>query len=420
MVLCFLLIFCVWLALPARCKCNDIPANLENLSEPLKAEPEEVLGQVGSDLTGGQSIIADHPGQSLSGIARRASYHFDPLANGLNVVYYGQSNLTGNVSLTQICNDESIDVVILGVVKSFYGPDEPSQLNITLDLHSLCSGPTAAQVKARQAGLLDCVSGGFVQEIASCQKQGKKVLISAGSASGNLYMPNSKAASKVANMLWNLFLGGTDSTIMPLRPFGSVVLDGFDLDNENATNAKYLPNLISLLRRQLKHDKSKSYYLSAAPICALPDPEIPVAKLIRDIDFWTVQFYNAQKCQLGSGDGVLGALQDWSDLLLEGRKLKCTRTNNGDSCTVPKGKFHVINNGVTYPRLLIGTRAFFSAPDTGYVDVQTYMSILEQVKKLDLPNLAGATFWEGTYQYRSAEEVDGKNLTFAEVVRDVL
>lgn len=193
------------------------------------------------------------------------------------------------------------------------------------------------------------------------------------------------------------------------------------LDNENATNAEHLPKLISSLRSQFKHDKSKGYYISAAPICALPDPEIPVAKLINDVDFWGVQFYNAQACQLGTGQGFLDALKEWSDLLLDGRKVECTDDNDSDSCTVPKGKFHVLKqNGITYPRLVIGTRAFFPAPKTGYVDVPTYKTILEEVKDLKLPNLAGAMFWDGTYQYRSAEDVEGRNMTFAEVVRDVL
>ncbi|EXJ90492.1 hypothetical protein A1O1_03595 [Capronia coronata CBS 617.96] len=405
MVALFSLILCLLSALPARCDgsigtIKDSSASLED---------------------GREGALIHHEGQSPSSINRRASYHFDALASDLNIVYYGQSNITANVSLTQVCSDDSIDVVLLGFIKSFYNStDDTKDISITMDFNTICFEASAAQVDAGQPDLLDCVSGGFADEIASCQKQGKKVLISAGSASGDLYIPSSKAASKVAKMLWNMFLGGTDSKVKPLRPFGNVVLDGFDLDNENATNAKYLPKMVSSLRKQLKKDKSKSYYISAAPICALPDPETPVAKLINDVDFWNVQFYNAQACQLGSGQGFLDALQAWSKLLLDGRKLKCTGSGDAQRCTVPKGKFQTINNDITYPRLLIGTRAFYSAPKAGYVDPQTYKSLLEQAKKLDLPNLAGAMFWDGTYQSRSAEDVDGKNMTFAQVVRNVL
>lgn len=198
-------------------------------------------------------------------------------------------------------------------------------------------------------------------------------------------------------------------------------------DNENATNAKYLPNLISSLRKKMKKDKAKpkrQYYVSAAPICALEsssssDQEIPVSKLINDIDFWNVQFYNAQACQVGSCDGFTSSLKQWSEVLLNGRKVKC----EGSTCTVPKGKFNTIDNGITYPRLLIGSRSFYTGVENrGYVDPQTYSDILkDDVKTLDLPNLAGAMWWDGTYLEQNKEEVEGLgNVTFAEVVREVL
>ncbi|EHY59248.1 hypothetical protein HRR83_001482 [Exophiala dermatitidis] len=387
-------------------------------------------------LCDGAAVVAG------SGIDRRSpateadtssTYTFNPLATNLNIVYYGQSNITADVSLDQICADDSVDVVILGFIRQFYGSGGKNNksINITLDFAGdLCSSTaSSAQVEAGQPGLLDCVSTGFADRIASCQTKGKKVLISAGSASGDLYIPSKKDAGKLATMLWNLFLGGTsDGKTKDLRPFGmDVVLDGFDLDNENATNAKYLPNLISSLRKKMKKDKAKpkrQYYVSAAPICALEsssssDQEIPVSKLINDIDFWNVQFYNAQACQVGSCDGFTSSLKQWSEVLLNGRKVKC----EGSTCTVPKGKFNTIDNGITYPRLLIGSRSFYTGVENrGYVDPQTYSDILkDDVKTLDLPNLAGAMWWDGTYLEQNKEEVEGLgNVTFAEVVREVL
>lgn len=189
----------------------------------------------------------DQPSSSsIVHVRRASSYQFDPLAKDLNVVYYGQSNLTGDVSLTQVCSDASIDVVILGFIKSFYtSPEDKSnkKINITMHFRDRCSAATAAQKDAGQPGLLDCVGGdsdSFADEIAGCQQLGKKVLISAGSASGDLYIPDSKAAGKLAKVLWNLFLGGTDKKVKPIRPFGEVVLDGFDLGESSLFSLKIM------------------------------------------------------------------------------------------------------------------------------------------------------------------------------------
>jgi hypothetical protein len=192
-------------------------------------------------------------------------------------------------------------------------------------------------------------------------------------------------------------------------------------DNEDDKNAKYLFPLISTLRNLTKTDTTKKpYYFSAAPICSFPDTEIPLSSLLNQIDFWNVQFYNAQACQLGSSNSdvrnFLTNLQTWSTKLLGKRKLAC------DSCAVPQGSFNVLpTNNITYPRLLVGTRAFYPGEDDdGYVSVPTYKKILTKAHKLDLPNLAGAMFWDGAYLYHSAAEVDGKNRTFAQVAKQAL
>lgn len=69
------------------------------------------------------------------------------------------------------------------------------------------------------------------------------------------------------NFSRNLFLGGTDS--QDLRPFGSdVVLDGVDFDNESG-DGSYYSDLVTELRSKTSSDTSKSYYLSADPMCSL-------------------------------------------------------------------------------------------------------------------------------------------------------
>jgi hypothetical protein len=154
-----------------------------------------------------------------------ATYTFNPRASDLNVVYYSQTDLTSVISLTQVCDDPAVDIVILAFVTHFVSNGGYPAMNMA----SNCWAPNAAQQAAGATGLLDCVSDGFASKIARCQQQGKKVMLSVGGAVGDLSMSSDAQAVQVANTLWNLFLGGTDPASAPLRPYGDVVLDGIDI-----------------------------------------------------------------------------------------------------------------------------------------------------------------------------------------------
>lgn len=175
---------------------------------------------------------------------------------------------------------------------------------------------------------------------------------------------------------------------------------------------------------------SKPYYLSAAPQCPRPDASIPVAQLLGDIDFFSVQFYNNPSCQLSApGDAFFTSLQAWSNDLQQplpaplsspGRIRRSVMEGQGVA-RMNHRRRQDLHNGITSPRLLIGTPAFPGA-GSGYVNVSQYMSILERVKAMNLTNLAGAMFWDGAYLQVSGQAVEGVsgNMTFADVVRDVL
>ncbi|KAK5245094.1 hypothetical protein LTS06_009427 [Exophiala xenobiotica] len=393
-------------------------------------------------------------------------YTFDPQASNLNVVYYSQTDLTSTVSLTQICSDPSIDIIILAFVTELFGPGNYPSMNMA----SNCWAPNAAQQAAGATGLLDCVGDGLAAQIATCQsQQGKKVMLSLGGAFANLQIPSEDQAVEAAHTLWDLFLGGvSNSSTTPLRPYGNVILDGIDLDNENPANAAHLPTLMSTLRSLMASTDTdtdttgpststpKAYYLSAAPQCPQPDASIPVPELLGVIDFFNVQFYNNPSCQLNAGQPFLDSLRSWSQALMQDTtttsssssttatdkkqkrrsRSRSSRINNANANTNthdgtinsrsnpnpnPNPGFITINNGITAPRLLLGTPAF-PAAGTGYVNVSSYMSILEQVKDLALPNLAGAVFWDGAYEIRSGAVIDEsgteKTYTYADVVRE--
>ncbi|KAJ9605724.1 hypothetical protein H2200_009573 [Cladophialophora chaetospira] len=367
--------------------------------------------------TTSRSFVPDSPLYTSTAPSPSGTYTFNPRATDLNVVYYSQTDLTPVISLTQVCNDPSIDIVILAFVTHLVSNGGYPSMNMA----SNCWAPDAAQQAAGATALLDCVHD-LSGKIAQCQQQGKKVMISLGGAYGDLTMSSDAQAAQVADTLWELFLSGTNATLAPLRPYGNVVLDGIDIDNELPSAATHLTALVRSLR-QLMSTADKAYYLSAAPQCPRPDASISAPNTLPYIDFWSVQFYNNPSCNLGQtgqptvpNEGFFTSLQNWSnDLQAQGNipsGSRIKRTGSGTS-------FQTINNGITSPRLLIGTPAFAKA-GSGYVDVATYKSILQRVKSMALPNLAGAMYWDGAYQEVSGQMVDGVNTTFAQVVKQVL
>ena len=169
--------------------------------------------------------------------------------------------------------------------------------------------------------------------------------------------------------MWNLFGAGTGEA-RELRPFGDdVVLDGFDIDNENQI-PDYYDVFASALRAQTRTDpRNRTYYLSAAPQCVRPDASIPLA-VMQAADFVWVQFYNNPQCNLDS-PGFLESFKAWSGDL-------AANTSAGAG-----------------PRLYVGAGAF-SGAGTGYVEGSELASIVRGVKDLNVPNFGGMMFWDGS------------------------
>lgn len=135
-------------------------------------------------------------------------------------VYWGAED--DNLSLSEVCADSTYDIVNLAFLAYFnkaggYPGLEVQGLN----------GPSAAQKKAGATGLKDGSS--LVPAIKQCQANGKLVILSMGGATdySDVALANDAAGQKVADQIWNLFLGGTSNP--ELRPFGTVKLDGVDL-----------------------------------------------------------------------------------------------------------------------------------------------------------------------------------------------
>lgn len=130
---------------------------------------------------------------------------------------------------------------------------------------------------------------GLGRDIATCQGLGRKVFLSLGGESGRYGLKDDSEGDILATQLWDTFGGGKNASIT--RPFGNVVIDGFDLDIERGDPVGY-GNLVNKLRQLYATDTSKKYYISAAPQCPFPDKWINQALMFSDFDFAFVQFYN--------------------------------------------------------------------------------------------------------------------------------
>ena len=347
--------------------------------------------------------------------ATSSASSFDPMSSSNVAVYYGQTDQTSNVPLTTICADPNVDIVVLAFVTTFYTPF-PTGNYPTLNMGSHCWAASSAQVSAGATGLIDCVSDGFAGLVRDCQTMyGKKVFLSLGGAIAysDTRIPNDTMANSLADTLWDLFLGG--SGLESIRPFGDVVLDGIDIDNENPANAVHLLVLISSLRQNFA-SASGVFYLSAAPQCPRPDQSIPLQSMQTQIDFVWTQFYNNPACNLDS-DGFISSLQEWTKDLSGSHN-----SHFGESST---GGFVDTGNGVSSPRLLVGSPAFAKA-GSGFVQGLQFKDLVAQVKNTSLGGafheaspLGGFMFWDGAYGEESTN-VDGVGESYMQIVKETL
>jgi chitinase len=115
-------------------------------------------------------------------------------------------------------------------------------------------------------------------DISYCQEKGKKVLLSIGGASSDVYVASESTAKDFADHLWGAF-GPKKSSWSGPRPFGDACVDGFDFDIEsqaaNITGAEDFgyATMVDHLR-SLYAAETKTYYISGAPQCVIPDSHL--------------------------------------------------------------------------------------------------------------------------------------------------
>lgn len=164
-----------------------------------------------------------------------SSYVFNPNATDNLVVYYGSTIKTTTTNLTNLCNNIDIDIVVLTFIHEIIGGGGYPDINFGV----LCSGQTSEMVTADATGLLWCPD--LANAIGDCQSVGKKVLISIGGAKGNVTFASVAMANQSAQMLWDIFGAGTAYDVN-YRPFGDIVVDGFDIGGSSTSLVSFLPD----------------------------------------------------------------------------------------------------------------------------------------------------------------------------------
>ncbi|KAI4129725.1 MAG: hypothetical protein LQ338_002109 [Usnochroma carphineum] len=283
---------------------------------------------------------------------------FNPESSSNLAVYYGQSGATSQVTLAHMCQDPNVDIVILAFLTTFFGAGGYPSLN----LGAACGGPSTKMQAAGASGLLSCPT--MENDIKTCQGLGKKVLLSLGGAEATTAFSSDSQASDFATKLWNLFGGGNGES-NDMRPFGSAVIDGFDVDNEDHSTAFYT-TFVSSLRSTMNADPSKKYYISAAPQCPRPDASIPL-EAMQSMDFVFVQFYNNGDCNIGKPD-FEASLKAWSQDL--------SAKANG-------------------PKLFIGAPGCSACAGSGYLGAEQMERVLNAAKGAGLSNFGGVMLWDG-------------------------
>ncbi|KAF5373590.1 hypothetical protein D9758_000802 [Tetrapyrgos nigripes] len=290
---------------------------------------------------------------------------FDPSRNDNLAVYYGQNSygashptdtagFQGNLS--EYCQDSTIDAFPLAFMNVFFSTGDLPEINLA----NTCNNNDNPVFQG--SSLPNCQF--MSDDIKACQAKGKIVTLSMGGATGAATFTSDAQAESFAELVWDLFLGGSSDT----RPFGDAVLDGVDLDIEGGGSTGYAAFVTRI--RSLADGASKPYYVTAAPQCPFPDGNLGDVLNAVGFDAVYVQFYN-NFCGLNNFDNPNAwNFATWDSWARE---------------TSP-------NPDV---KIYIGAPAAPTAAGSGYVEPDKITSILKETQA-NFTSFGGAMLWDAS------------------------
>jgi chitinase len=203
-----------------------------------------------------------------------------------NVVYWGQNggNAVENNDLSTYCSSSAgIDVVVLAFLYEYgNGVSIPSGT-----IGQSCSISTTGEGQ-------NCDD--LASAIRTCQSNGVKVILSLGGAVGAYSLQSQGEAQTIGQNLWDAY-GNSGSGSVP-RPLGNAFVNGFDFDIESNSGNQYYQDMIQTLRSNFASDSSNTYYITGAPQCPIPEPNMGEIISAAQFDYLWVQFYNNPGCSV--------------------------------------------------------------------------------------------------------------------------
>ena len=203
---------------------------------------------------------------------------------GQVAVYWGQNGggTVENNDLSTYCTSSSgIDIIILAFLYEYgNGVNVPSGT-----IGQSCYIDTNGNPSNCDA---------LASAISTCQANGVKVILSLGGASGAYSLQSQSQAQTIGQNLWEAY-GNTAGGSVP-RPFGTSFVNGFDFDIESNSGNEYYQYMISTLRSNFASDSSHTYYITGAPQCPIPEPNMGEIVTAAQFDYLWVQFYNNPYC----------------------------------------------------------------------------------------------------------------------------
>ena len=242
------------------------------------------------------SIIA-----TVATLTAAVSAAFNPNGKTNVITYWGQG--ANQDRLLTTCQNPSYDIINIGFVNIF--PDQGAGGWAGTNFGNACWGDVYKHNGVNTSLLKTCPDIG--PDVIACQQTyGKKILLSIGGGEPTDYYINSDASGKkFADFLWPAFGPVSAKKSGIPRPWGDAGVDGFDFDIENLMDpvpqndyqsSGYAAMVTHFKNDLFPTDKSKSYYISGAPQCTIPDSHLSDVLASAWFDFFSIQFYNTPSC----------------------------------------------------------------------------------------------------------------------------
>lgn len=235
---------------------------------------------------------------AATGLAAPTTLH-SRATGGQNVVYWGQNGggTIENNDLSAYCSSTAgIDILVLAFLYEYGNGNEIASGGIGQS----CSIATSGEGSQCDA---------LASAISTCQSKGIKVILSLGGAVGAYSLSSQQEAETIGQNLWEAY-GNVQGGSVP-RPFGSTFVNGFDFDIESNSGNQYYQYMIAKLRSNFASDSANTYYITGAPQCPLPEPNMGEIISASQFDYLWVQFYNNPGC---STNGNIN-YNDWLSFL---------------------------------------------------------------------------------------------------------